>query len=92
MADDPRSELEIFAGFFHQDFDLCEEDAYEIARKHFNGISRARRAVLKSELVDLLEFRKSKKAIRNAWWRLGAASWQSGLDLRAALHDYVDML
>ena len=84
--------MQIFAGFFHQDFDLLNEDAYEVARNHFSGISETRRAALRKELESLLEFRKSKNALMNEWWRLGAGSWQKGLDLRAALNDFVDML
>ncbi len=91
MAGDTRSELELFASFFHQDFDL-EGDAYKVAREHFHGISPARRKALKTELATLLEFRKSKKALRNAWWRLGAGGWQRGLDLRTALREFADML
>ena len=92
MAGDQRTELELFTSFFHQDFNLVGEDAYDVARRHFAGISVARRAALKSELVGLLEFRKSKQALRNAWRRLGAQNWQKGLDLRTALNDFADML
>lgn len=89
---DPRTELQILASFFHQDFFILGGNAYDFAKAHFSGISSARKAVLKEELLALLAFRKSKKALQNEWFRLGAGSWQKELDLRVVLHDFVGML
>lgn len=88
------SELQKFASWFHQDWDLIFPDFYQGAKMYFNNISAERIKVLKQELKEFLDkYRGSKSSkLEQAWFRLGAEAWQPDLDIYMTLNDFIDLI
>ncbi len=90
----PLSELQKFASWFHQDWDLIFPDFYQGAKIYFSNISSERIKVLKQELKEFLDkYRGSKSSeVEKAWFRLGAEDWQPDLDIYMTLNDFTDLI
>jgi hypothetical protein len=83
------SELEQFALFFNQDWKLMFPDFYRGTKLYLESLPAARRKVLAQEFKAFLETNASAspKKLLKLWLALGAAGWQSDLDIRAGLKD-----
>lgn len=71
------TELPNFASWFHQDFGVIFDNFDDGVDRYIGGLSENRKAVLASELRELLNQYpgKSSKGLKNAWIRLGAQWW-----------------
>jgi len=89
VSDRPKTELQKFASWFHQDCALVFSDFDEGARMYVSSLSKERRAMLRTELSA---FAASISSARRAsamrrWGKLGAQAWPSEKDIRQALGD-----
>jgi hypothetical protein len=89
-----RTELERFALWFHQDWELMYPDFYEGARMYFSQLSGEKKHALRKELSDFIASNAGRrsKSLKRAWFKLGAQAWQSDLVILPALKDFVEML
>jgi hypothetical protein len=89
-----RSELEQFAAWFHQDWDVMYPDFYEGARAYLADLSPARRGELREELEEFLGRHRhaTPREMLEAWFGLGARAWQPGLDISTTLRDFLQMM
>jgi hypothetical protein len=88
----PKSELEQFAGWFHQDWKLVFNDFYAGAEMYFATLASARKEVLREELATFLQAHSSADALKRSWLRSGAQGWQENLDIRKTLAEFLRML
>lgn len=92
----PKSEIEKFASWFHQDWRLVFPDFYTGAKIYFEEVplSEDARYVLKQELYRFLDQTEGQdpKEIVQAWFDLGAHAWQCDLDIASTLRDFAEML
>lgn len=87
-----RTELEKFATFFCQDWEIMFPNFYSGAKDYFDSLPRDRRLILRKELQELVESTSSTPCLQKAWFRLGAEAWQRDLEISAALRDFIWML
>ena len=89
-----KSELERFAGIFHQDFGVETTDIEEYAQDFFRTLSKRRRTTLRIKLIKLLEENpgKKQKGLINEWFRLGAQWWGRQYDLRDCIVKWIHIL
>ncbi len=94
ISTEKKSELQQFAGWFGQDYTLFFTDFYQGAAKYFATLPTSRREILRSELHQFLEdnVNSSPKKLVGEWIKLGAQTWDSGLEIRPALEDFLFML
>ncbi len=92
--DGSHSEIEDFASFFHQDFDLMGKDPNEYAHDIFNGLSKKQKSSLRESFIQLLDENsgKKQKGLLNSWRRLGAVWWDKKIDLRATMQNWINCL
>ena len=90
-VDRPTSEIERFVGIFFDGWWLKFPDMHTPARMYINGLSLEQKRDLKRELIRFSESRKSSRALKKAWIKLGAG-WPKELDIHATLRDFIDML
>lgn len=94
VATPPRSELQKFAGWFHQDYTLFFTDFHEGARMYLADLPLERKPVLRRELLAHLETHSgaSQEEMLKLWWRLGAGAWPPDLDMKKALREFTEMM
>ena len=90
-VDRPIPEIEEFVGIFFDGWWLAFPDMHTLARMYINGLSLEQKRDLKRELIRFYESRKSSRALKKAWIKLGAG-WPKELDIHATLRDFIDML
>ncbi|MDB5973666.1 MAG: hypothetical protein JWR07_426 [Nevskia sp.] len=90
----PRSELQEFARWFHQDWQLMYRDFYLGANEYLYGLPGARRKILKAEFGKFLKDNEgaTSKKLRGEWFKLGAQAWQPDLVISEALKDFHFMM
>jgi|SRR6267142_6271622 len=89
-----RSELQKFAGFFHQDFAYEYSDFYDGARDYIEQLSVPERETLKIELGSFLSAHESDgpDQLRNEWLNLGAGYWPRDSNTANKLRDFLRMM
>lgn len=89
-----KSELQKFASWFHQDWDLIYPNFYEGAQMYLTSLSSRRRVKLSNELQDFLRQYggEPSKLVLRAWFRLGAEAWPPELEIANTLHDFVRLM
>ena len=87
------SELERFARWFHQDFDVMFGSPDEGAEAFVRALNAEQRAELKRGLNKLLNDNPGRRAkgLRNEWYRLGA-QYLPSKDLRATIENWIATL
>lgn len=90
----PKTELEQFASWFHQDWKLVFSDFYDGARMYASSLSIARKAALLRELSEFVEthHNASSSALMASWLKLGAQGWERKYDIHKTLLDFVRIL
>ena len=88
------SELEKFASWFHQDWELIFPDVREGALMYRDSLSHDRRVTLVKELQDFLNRHAGEPsgAVLKAWFRLGAEGWQRDLEISETLRRFIDVM
>ncbi len=95
FSESDRPELEQFARWFHQDWDIMGFPSFDHGvMTYLTNLAALRRLVLKAEIAKFLAKHKdnSKSQWRKAWMKLGAQMWPVELDLRDALQEYHDRM
>ena len=94
VPSESKTELQKFAFWFHQDWELIFSDFYEGAKMYLESLSPSRRSELKSELEQFLDLNanSSPSELKKAWLSLGAQGWQANLDIRKTLWDFVGLM
>ena len=71
------SEIEKFAGWFHQDFGVIMGDTKIAADLYLQSLNKNQRNILAAEIRKLLSQYPGKdyKGLKKAWFRLGAQWW-----------------
>lgn len=74
-----KSELEQFASWFHQDWELFFSDFTQGAGMYVERLPSHRRAILRNEISGFLErnAESSPGDTKKAWYKLGAQAWQA---------------
>ena len=90
----PKTELEKFASWFHQDWKLVYKDFYEGARMYASSLSTERKTALRRELSEFVETHRntSRSVLMASWFKLGAQGWQGKFDIHNTLLDFVQIL
>ena len=70
-------ELQKFAKWFHQDFGVIYESFDNGANEYLEALTEKQRTCLSKEIGDFLKKYPGKdhKALKNAWFKLGAQWW-----------------
>lgn len=89
-----RSELQTFASWFHQDWELVFPDFYQGAKMYIDSLSTERKKVLKSELIEFINkyIGSNSSEVKRGWLSLGAQAWQSDKDIHKTLNDFVRLM
>ena len=89
-----RSELQKFASWFFQDWELAYSDFHTGAQMHIDALSTKRRATLAIELRDFLHEHtgKTSQELREVWISVGAEAWPRDLHLEEFLEHFIDVL
>lgn len=80
-----KSELQKFASWFHQDWQLFYESFDQGARMYLRDLPIERKSILKSELMQFLP-----SATRRSWLKLGAQAGDR--DVQAMLQRFLEMM
>ena len=90
----PKSELEQFASFFHQDWKLIFPDFHAGAEMYLSSVTNEQKYKLKEQLIQLVENHKDsdQATIKKEWLNLGAQGWQKSLNITDTLNDFVKMM
>jgi hypothetical protein len=93
-AANENSVLGNLASWFHQDFKLMGIEADQWGKEFIKSLSVVQRNVLRVELVELAAAYpgKSRKGLRSAWIRLGAAGWPRSADLQLIIESWLRAL
>jgi hypothetical protein len=85
-----RTELQQFAQWFHQDWNLVFPEFYSGAAMYFKQLPPERRMELQRQLRAFLDANAGAgpRKLKNLWLKLGAQAWQNDLDIRAVLEDF----
>jgi hypothetical protein len=89
-----KTELEKFASWFGQDWELIYPNFYEGARMYFGQLSEQRRIILRRELSEFIvkSVGLPSETIEESWFKLGAQAWQPDLVIMPVLKDFLWML
>ena len=91
VATGQRTPLQKFALWFHQDWYLQYPNFHEGARMYIEQLSSKEKVALANELEAFVTEHQSNtgKGAKNAWLKLGAASWQKELEILPTLQEFV---
>ena len=89
-----QSELQKFASWFHQDWKLIFPNFHEGARMYVNDMSSSRRMELKKQLQRFVDANSQSTvdAVKKEWLNLGAQGWQSELDIKITLQEFIELM
>jgi hypothetical protein len=89
-----RSQLQKFAGSFHQDFAYEYSDFYDGARDYIGQLPVPEREALKIELRSFLSAHENDRPdqLRDEWLRLGAGYWPRDSNTAGRLRDFLEMM
>ena len=90
-TDRPVSELEHFIAFFYNGWNQEFPDFLTAAYTYIEHLSKQQKQDLKRELIHFAESRKSSKALKKSWLKMGAG-WPKDLDIHATLRHLIDLL
>lgn len=90
----PLSELQKFAAWFHQDYELLFSDFNEGAAQYLDDLPQNRKILLCHELSAFLlkNSNQPPNKMREIWRSLGAAAWPSDQEIAPALREFVKLL
>jgi hypothetical protein len=92
----PPSALAELASWFGQDFELIfpDLDVVGVARIHFRQLTAAKAVVLRGELLEFLRKHSEQPpgVLTRLWVKQGVQYWPRGLDTRATLKMFLDIL
>ena len=93
IPSEPQTELQQFASWFHQDYELLFSNFYEGADMYLRSITLERKKVLGQELKQFIKDNQNseREEIIEAWCGLGAQAWQEDLEVLPVLNDFVWM-
>lgn len=94
VSSNKQSELQKFASWFHQDWDLVFSDFFMGAKMYFNSLPNERLEVLEKELELFIKRNKNATLdeVEEAWLLLGAQAFQPDLDIKKTLDDFSRIL
>lgn len=94
VPSEPKSELQKFAFWFHQDWKLIFPDFHTGAEMYLSSLSPERKEVLRQALAQFIERNRDADAseLIDEWVKLGAQAWQSDLDFLRTLDDFLRMM
>ncbi|HEY4081752.1 MAG TPA: hypothetical protein VGM81_13755 [Burkholderiaceae bacterium] len=86
--------LEEFASWFHQDFFVLFPNVQSGAAEYLAQLTDSQRHLLLSQLGLFVQAngRASEKAIRRAWFKLGAQAWPARGDTKALLASFLEQI
>ena len=87
-----RSELEMFASFFFQDWYLIFPDFYTGVDMYISAISRKQRQILSKQLEQFVEDHKTPAQLKQAWLNAGAQAWPPELEIVSTLRDFAKII
>jgi hypothetical protein len=93
VATEPKTPLQKFALWFHQDWYVQYPNFHEGARMYIEQLSSKEKMALASELEAFTKQHQSNtgKGAKNAWLKLGAAHWQKELEILPTLKEWAAM-